>query len=214
MKFDKIIVEKDCLWFGDTKVEPPFDREKIDALLGAPRIDEWDFQHFKGKVEHNVTCLWDELGIRADTDTDDHSVYKNFIVYVADGERYQHAATGTFAGKLMIGKKEYTKCKMKYDCLIHMLKKGVFNVYTFLIDELDTIDEEDKEEYKDCMLVSSRSVEIHYHAPKPKADPETKASKTKTSKYKLEKPDEPVLEFSSFNFKLMQFCLMRYRFLD
>ena len=66
MSFDKIVVENDCLWFGETRVEPPFDREKIDAILGAPRVDEWDVE-FLGKNEHNITCLWDELGIRADT---------------------------------------------------------------------------------------------------------------------------------------------------
>ena len=60
MSFDKIVVEKDGLRFGDTKVEPPFDREKIDALLGAPRVDNWECE-FLGKTEHYVTCLWDEL---------------------------------------------------------------------------------------------------------------------------------------------------------
>ena len=39
---DRIVVEKDCLWFGDVKVEPPFDRQKIDAILGEPRVDEWE----------------------------------------------------------------------------------------------------------------------------------------------------------------------------
>ena len=51
MSFDKIVVEKDGLRFGDTKVEPPFDREKIDAILGAPRVDEWACE-FLGKISY------------------------------------------------------------------------------------------------------------------------------------------------------------------
>ena len=207
MGFDKIVVENDCLWFGETRVEPPFDREKIDALLGAPRVDEWDVE-FLGKNEHNITCLWDELGIRADTDNDDRSTYKSFSVYVKDGERYPHSANGTFAGKVMIGTKEYSQCKMKYDCLIHELKRGYFHVYTFLIDELDSIDAGDKDKYMDTLIKSSRSVQISYEPPKPRTKA---AAKPKTTKYKLQKPDEPVLTFDNFNFKLVIIEQLMYK---
>ncbi len=207
MGFDKIVVENDCLWFGETRVEPPFDRKKIDALLGAPRVDEWDVE-FLGKNEHNITCLWDELGIRADTDNDDRSTYKSFSVYVKDGERYPHSAAGTFTGKVMVGRKEYSRCKMKYDCLIHELKRGYFHVYTFLIDELDSIDAGDKDKYMDTLIKSSRSVQISYEPPKPKAKA---AAKPKTTKYKLTKCDEPVLAFDNFNFKLVVIEQLMYK---
>ena len=207
MSIDRIVVEKDCLWFGETKVEPPFDRQKIDAILGEPRVDEWDFENFKGEVEHNVTRLWDERGIRGDTDKDDHTTYTSFRVYVAEGERFPHFATGTFAGKVMVGKKEYTRCKMKYDCLTHELKRGPFYVFTILINELDNIDGDDKEKYMDTLIKSSRSVLISYEPPKPKA----KQTKPKAAKYKLEKTDEPVLVFDNFNFKLVIIEQLMYK---
>ena len=211
MSIEKIVVEKDCLWFGDTKVVPPFERKEIDELLGEPRVDEWDFENYNGKVEHNVTCLWDELGIRADTDNDGHTTYTSFSVYVKEGERYPHSATGTFAGKVMIGKKEYTQCSMKYDCLTHELKKGYFYVYSFLIDELDSIDEKTKEKYMDTLQISSRRVTISYEPPKPKAEPKSKQTKPKASKYKPQKGDEPVLVFDNFNFKLVVIEQLMYK---
>lgn len=213
MGFDKIVVEKDCLWFGDTKVEPPFDRQKIDAILGEPRVDEWECENFKGETEHYITCLWDDLGIRADTDNDDHTTYTSFRVYVADGKRFPHFATGTFAGRVMVGKKEYTQCKMKYDCLTHELKRGPFYVFTFLIDELDTIDEDDKEKYMDTLLISSRSVLISYEPPKTKSQSQAEAKETerKAAKYILEKLDEPVLVFNNFNFKLTVIEQLMYK---
>ena len=207
MSIDRIVIEKDCLWFGETRVEPPFDREKIDALLGAPRVDEWDFENFKGEVEHNVTCLWDELGIFFFNDTAAPEIYTSFRVYVAEGERFPHFATGTFAGKVMVGKKEYTRCKMKYDCLTHELKRGPFYVFTILINELDNIDGDDKEKYMDTLIKSSRSVLISYEPPKPKA----KQTKPKAAKYKLEKTDEPVLVFDNFNFKLVIIEQLMYK---
>ena len=209
MSIDKIIVEKDCLWFGETKVEPPFDRKKIDTLLGEPRVDEWDVE-FLGKNEHNITCLWDELGIRGDTDNIDHKTYTSFSVYVKDGERYPHSAAGTFSGKVMVGKKEYTQCKMKYGCLTHELKRGYFYVFTFLMDELDNIDENEKEKYMDTLMISSRSVQISYEPPKPKAEPKTKQTKP-AAKYKLSKRDEPVLVFDNFNFKLVIIEQLMYK---
>lgn len=207
MSFDKIVVEKDGLRFGDTKVEPPFDREKIDAILGAPRVDEWACE-FLGKTEHYVTCLWDELGIRGDTDKNDHTTYTNFVVYVKDGERYPHSANGTFAGKVMIGTKEYSQCKMKYDCLLHTKQYGAFFIHTFLIDDIDNIDEGDKEKYGDTLLISSRNVAICYEPPKPKTKA---AAKPKTTKYKLQKCDEPVLVFDNFNFKLVVIEQLMYK---
>ena len=208
MSFDKIVVEKDCLWFGDTKVEPPFDREKIDAILGEPRVDNWECENYKGEMEHYVTCLWDELGIRADTDRKDNNIYTGCTFYVADGKRYPHSATGTFTGKVMIGKKEYTQCKMKYNCLLHELKSGPFHVFTFLIDDLDNIDAETKEKYMETLLISSRKVHISYEPPKPK---EKAAAKPAAAKYKLQKPDEPVLVFDNFNFKLVIIEQLMYK---
>lgn len=108
---ERIVVEKDCLWFDDVKVEPPFDRDKIDAILGEPRVDEWEYRNVKGEAVRIVTCLWDSLGIRADVDKADSEVYKSFTVYVADGERFAHSAAGTFSGRVMIGEKDYANAK-------------------------------------------------------------------------------------------------------
>ena len=97
---------------------------------------------------------------------------------------------------------------MKYDCLIHELKRGYFHVYTFLIDELDSIDAGDKDKYMDTLIKSSRSVQISYEPPKPKAKA---AAKPKTTKYKLTKCDEPVLVFDNFNFKLVVIEQLMYK---
>ena len=41
---DKINIEKDYIEFGNTKVHPPFTREKVDAVLGVPEIKEKDIE--------------------------------------------------------------------------------------------------------------------------------------------------------------------------
>ena len=184
---DKITIGKDYIAFDDAKLFPPFDKKTVDDILGSPSIEEWDVELDSGKTDHCIRFLWNELGI-AGLCSESLSEYTGFIIYVAEGKRYPHSALGTFSGQLLVGKKDYTQCKMKRDYSIHELKNGCFRIYTFLMSEIDKVEDG----FREAAEMASRDVEIDYVPPK-----------KKTNKYKQKSYDEPLCVFDSFNFKLI-----------
>ena len=184
---DKITIGKDYIAFDYTKLFPPFDKKAVDDILGSPSIEEWDVELDSGKTDHCIRFLWNELGI-AGLCRESLSEYTGFIIYVADGKRYPHSASGTFSGQLLVGKKDYKQCKMKRDYSIHEMKNGCFHIYTFLMSDIDQVEDG----FREAAEMASRDVEINYVPPK-----------KKTSKYKQKSYDEPLCVFDSFNFKLI-----------
>ena len=184
---DKINIEKDHIEFGNIKVHPPFTREKVDAVLGVPEIEEKDIEIDKNRYYHSVAYSWDELGIfsYADKLTDS---YKSFCIYLDKIDTAVRKIDSFFSGQILIGNKSYTEVPFKpdKDGMCHEKKIGPFEISTVLADHLDELDDDFTEEWM------TKEIEITYKAPRPK-----------NSIYDLKKPDGPVLRFDSFEFKLL-----------
>lgn len=193
---DRIDIEKDHIQFGDTMVYPPFARDKVDAILGIPRIEEKDVEIDKNRFYHSVTYTWDELGIMSSADKQKDS-YSNFIVYLGRIDTKVRKVDTFFSGQMLIGSKEYTKAAFKPDeyGMCHEMQIGSFKINTVLIDHLDELDRSGS-----LAEWMTKQVEITYTAPRPK-----------TSIYDLKKLKEPVLHFDSYPFKLMVMEELMYK---
>ena len=169
---DKINIEKDHIEFGNIKVHPPFTREKVDAVLGVPEIEEKDIEIDKNRYYHSVAYSWDELGIfsYADKLTDS---YKSFCIYLDKIDTAVRKIESFFPGQILIGNKSYTEVPFKpdKDGMCHEKKIGPFEISTVLADHLDELDDDFTEEWM------TKEIEITYKAPRPK-----------TSIYDLKKP--------------------------
>ena len=188
-------IEKDYIQFGDTKVCPPFSREEVDAVLGIPEITEKDIQIDTDRFVHQVTYFWNSLGIisTAEKLTDR---YTNFIVYLDRINTDVRKIDVFFSGQVQIRGRNYTEESFKPDQygMCHEKKIGPFTVNTVLADRIGELDSRSLAEWM------SKEVEITYKAPRPK-----------TSVYDLRKPNEPVLKFDSFPFKLMVMEELMYK---
>ena len=186
---DTIIIEKEYIQFGNIKVYPPFTREKVDAILGVPRIEEYDAEIDKGKYFHTVNYIWDKYGIHS-SDRKLQDIYDHFVIYTDKINTQTTKVDDFYTGKIFIGNKEYSKSDFKLDKygMCHQKKFGPFMINTFLVDRIDEADERNK----NIAELLSKQVEICYKAPRPK-----------TSVYDIKKLDEHVLKFHSFQFKLL-----------
>ena len=197
---DIINVEKDHIQFGDTKVYPPFTREKVDAILGVPGIEEKDIELEKNRFSHLITYRWDSLGVySSSSERTDH--YDRFIVYLDTVDTGAWRVDSFFPGQVRIGGRDYTKASFQTDKLrlYHQKKIGRFEILTVLADRIDALDESLLE---GCEWMT-KEVEIVYCAPK--------APRSKTSIYDLRPLDEPALRFESFPFKLMVMEELMYK---
>ena len=105
----------------------------------------------------------------------------------------------TFDGAVWIGSKDYREDSWKdFAGFAHTLKLGGFTVYTRLPGPVP--EEQSAQEAK--LEALSAMVQISWK------EPENKAAKAQ--KYKLSKPTEPVLTFTSFNFKLAVMEVLMY----
>ena len=192
---DRIIIEKDYIQFGDTKVYPPFTRNKVDVILGIPKIVEKDIEIEKNRFYHSVTYTWDKLGIDSSADRLKDS-YSNFIVYLGPIDTAARKIDVFFSGQVLIGSKDYTKAPFKADeyGMCHVIKIGPFKINTILSDHLDELNRRSLAEWM------TKEVEIINKEPRPKS-----------SIYDLKKPDEPVLHFDSYQFKLMVMEELMYK---
>ena len=178
---EKIVIYKDRIVFGDNELYPPFERNVVDNLLGEYRV-------------YNLENI-DNYGM-AGYLSDDMKTYTTFVIRTSKGEIINNLIDGVFVGKIYVERKLYTDCKWKEDLYFsHVLKKGRFELATFLIDEIDKV----PDEFKDTAIKMSRYFEISYIEPR-----------AKTTKYKLTKVSEPVLAVSDFNFKLAVIQVLMY----
>lgn len=189
---EKIVIYKDRIVFGDNELYPPFEKNVVDHLLGEYRV------HNLENIETNyrrTISIWDNYGI-AGYLSDDMKTYTTFAIRTSKEEAINNLIHGVFLGKIYIERKLYTDCKWKEDLYFsHVLRKGCFELDTFLIDEIDKV----PDEFKDTAIKMSRYFEISYIEPR-----------AKTTKYKLTKVSEPVLAVSDFNFKLAVIQVLMY----
>lgn len=190
-----INIEKEHIQFGDTIVQPPFIREKVDAILGRPRIEESDIEIDKNRSAHHVTYFWDELGIISSDDKLSDS-YSNFVIYLGEVHTKVRNVDVFYMGRLLINGKDYreTAFKPDEDGMCHEKKLGPFEINTVLADHLDELESAFIDEWM------TKEVEITYKAPRPKS-----------SIYDLKKPEGPTLKFNSYNFKLLVIEELMYR---
>lgn len=178
-----LYVLEDAIVYGEEKIIPPFQVEKLLEIFGEARIGTLKFEQYNFEDTH---YYWDDLGLEG--------IQSNKAKYIGciRVHIWKHpdmSIRGSFHGKLFIKKKEYTDCKWKFDSASLMqasYKVGCFELHTFMIEHINDIEEK----YRKSAERLSANVEIDYNPPR------------KLVKYKLKKIEEPELVFSDFNFKL------------
>lgn len=141
-------------------------------------------------------ALWDELGLQGWLDEDEQTIKTIGVRVAAQGE---YAVRQTFDGAVWIGSKDYREASWKdFAGFAHTLKLGGFTVYTRLPGPVS----EEQSAQKAKLEALSAMVQISWKEPEQKA--------AKAQKYKLSKPTEPVLTFTSFNFKLAVMEVLMY----
>lgn len=187
-----ITISKDCIDFGGEKLTPPFLLEDVKRVLGEGRRYFLDMSDTVAPGAAIRRQIWDDLGISCSLNKRETEV-SSFCICVSPHKF--NDPKELFKGTIMIGNKEYKKCGWKYDGHYdQLLKLGCFEMVTVLPEFLAEI----PEDRKDIAEHSSSMVEIAYKAPK------------KPKKYKSVKLDEPVLEFTNFNFKLAVLEVLMY----
>ena len=188
----KIVLKKDSLTILGSVFTPPFTLSQLAEKLGPARIVLQN-----GTRKSPITgqespytqalALWDELGLQGWLDEDEQTI-KTIGVRVA--EQGEYAVRQPFDGAVWIGSKDYREAKWKdFAGFAHTLKLGGFTVYTRLPGP---VPEEQAERRKQLEALSAM-VQISWKEPEKKT--------AKAQKYKLSKPTEPVLTFTSFNLK-------------
>lgn len=178
-----IIISENEIRYGNTKLELPFSLKQLTDIFGQPREEivkstgddeKYELQEF----------YWDEIGFSVSKFRFENKI-TSMIIYLdfQDGNRNK----SIFDGEIIIGNKEYLKCKWKEDDeATQYLKIGSFELYTLMKDKLSIVDED----YKELAELMSSRIEIKFNPPR------------KLVKYKFHPIDEPELKFSDFNFKL------------
>lgn len=133
--------------------------------------------------EPKYVYVWKKYGV-AGFLSNDQKNYNNFMVNMNEiGCHYKYLNT-RFEGRLMVGKKYYRDCKWKKE-YGPSLKHGVFELMTDFIEDYTESDE-----YWEMMKRLDGVVEIIYRKPR------------KLVKYDFTPANEPLLNFTDFNFKL------------
>ena len=193
-----VILTKDSLAICGKTLIPPFTIEQVTSLLGSPRLVEKQERHkniYTGKEESYTVRIyvWDELGLQGWVNEQQTEI-KGFLLCFAPLHR--NLSEGIFDGIFKIGKKDYREVKWKADKFdfAHYVELGNFTVYTLLPSPIP-----ENEESKEVMEYFMCHAEITWEQPK-----------IKTTKYKLKQPEEPVLVFKNFNFKLAVIEVLMY----
>ena len=197
----KIILKKDSLTILGSVFTPPFTLSQLAEKLGPARIvlqNGTRKSPITGRESPytQALALWDELGLQGWLDEDEQTIKTIGVRVAAQGE---YAVRQTFDGAVWIGSKDYREASWKdFAGFAHTLKLGGFTVYTRLPGPVP----EEQSAQKAKLEALSAMVQISWK------EPENKAAKAQ--KYKLSKPTEPVLTFTSFNFKLAVMEVLMY----
>ena len=197
----KIILKKDSLTILGSVFTPPFTLSQLSEKLGPARIvlqNGTRKSPITGRESPytQALALWDELGLQGWLDEDEQIIKTLGVRVAALGE---YAVRQTFDGTVWIGSKDYREASWKdFAGFAHTLKLGGFTVYTRLPGPVS----EEQSAQKAKLEALSAMVQISWKEPEQKA--------AKAQKYKLSKPTEPVLTFTSFNFKLAVMEVLMY----
>lgn len=189
---EKIVIKKDCIIFNDKKLFPPFDKSELEETFGKPEIHKINNEELN---YHSTISVWNNYGI-AGYLCNDNNTYKTLLIRISSEEVFNDIITGVFNGEIYVENKLYTECKWKEDIIAsHVLKKGCFELSTFIANEIDKV----PDKFKNFAIKMSRLFEIAYIEPT-----------IKSTKYTLKKISEPVLKISDFNFKLAVIQVLMY----
>ena len=197
----KIILKKDSLTILGAVFTPPLTLSQLAEKLGPAHIvlqNGTRKSPITGRESPytQALALWDELGLQGWLDEDEQTIKTLGVRVAAQGE---YAVRQTFDGAVWIGSKDYREASWKdFAGFAHTLKLGGFTVYTRLPGPVP----EEQSAQKAKLEALSAMVQISWK------EPENKAAKVQ--KYKLSKPTEPVLTFTSFNFKLAVMEVLMY----
>ncbi len=176
-----LYVLEDAIVYGEEKIVPPFQVERLLEVFGDARIETLKFEKYNSEDTH---YYWDDLGLEGMISNKEKYIS---CIRVHIWKHPDMSIQGKFNGRLFIKKKDYRDCKWKFDgSFFQAYKVGCFQLNTFMIENINEIADKDKEFAKRL----SANVEINYIPPR------------KLVKYKLKNIDEPELVFSDFNFKL------------
>lgn len=176
-----LYVLEDAIVYGEEKIVPPFQAEKLLEIFGEARIENVKYEKYNSE---ETRYYWDELGLEGMVSGKEKYIS---CIRVHIWQHPQMGIQGHFNGQLFIKKKEYKDCKWKFDgSVFQTYKVGCFELHTFIIENINQIADKNKV-FAERL---SSNVEIYYKAPR------------KLVKYKLKNIDEPELVFSDFNFKL------------
>lgn len=199
-KEQQLIVKKDCLVVCGKKLVPPFTLEQVTDALGAARVvvKSGVRRDAASGVEHPYTALyfvWDALGIQGRVNGEETEI-EAFSICLFPHER--NLPKNMFDGDVLIGGGDYTEASWESFGSIHTLKLGGFTLFTRLPGSAP---EAGEESIREMLTYHASHIELSYAPPRPKG---------KTGKYKLPKPDEPVLNFKNLNFKLAVMNVLMY----
>lgn len=175
----RIQINKDSIQFDDIKIYPPFEKNKVDAIIGIPEKCKIDISS-----DYNKTIfIWNQEGV-VGYYNEENNTYDTLLIAVKENKR--NFTNSIFGGEIYIGKKEYKECKWKsFSPISFKLKQGCFEVYTSFLDRLGDL----SDNMKEIAIASASKIEITYIEPK-------------IAKYHLEHKNIEELQICDFNFKL------------
>ena len=175
----RIQINKDSIQFDDMKVYPPFEKKKVDAIIGTPEKCKIDISS-----DYNKTIfIWNQEGV-VGYYNEENNTYDTLLIAIKENKR--NFTNSIFDGEIYIGKKEYKECKWKSISPISVkIKQGCFEVYTSFSDKLGEL----SDNMKKIAIASASKIEITYIEPK-------------IAKYHLEHKNIEELQICDFNFKL------------
>lgn len=194
-------VKKGCVNICGHDFAPPFGLDALTDALGPARLELYEdivtSPAGTQKPVLKIFAVWDELGLRGSLAGDEQTVdtLTLFLSLSDKANTRKILPEREFSGSVLIGARDCRDNTLKWQELtpsLHRLESGGFRLYmlTDLNEASDTAT--GNADTVDADMTSPIRIELSWQPPKPK----------KTNKYRITKPDEPLLVFKNLNFKL------------
>lgn len=194
-------VKKGCVNICGHDFTPPFTLDALTDALGPARLELYEdivtSPAGTQKPVLKIFAVWDELGLRGSLAGDEQTVdtLTLFLSLSDKANTRKILPEREFSGSVLIGARDCRDNTLKWQELtpsLHRLESGGFRLYmlTDLNEASDTAT--GNADTVDADMTSPIRIELSWQPPKPK----------KTNKYRITKPDEPLLVFKNLNFKL------------
>lgn len=199
-------VKKGCVNICGHDFTPPFGLDALTDALGPARLELYEDNITSPAGEHTpvrkIFAVWDELGLRGSLADDEQAVdtLTLFLSLSDKANARKILPEREFVGSVRIGAKDCRDNTLKWQELtpsLHRLESGGFRLYmlTDLNEASDTAT--GNADTVDADMTSPIRIELSWQ---PSSRQSTKPKKT--NKYRITKPDEPLLVFKNLNFKL------------